>query len=74
MQSQPARVAQMTQSGQPQTVKLSRPVPVHFMYLSAWASNGGTANFRIDIYDKDGTAASAARLAKWDSGSRSIAP
>ncbi|MDA7946756.1 MAG: L,D-transpeptidase family protein [Hyphomicrobiaceae bacterium] len=74
MKSQPARVAQMTQSGQPQTVKLARSVPVHFMYLSAWASNGGTANFRIDIYDKDGTAASAARLAKWDSGSRSIAP
>ncbi len=74
MQSQPARVAQMTQSGQQQTVKLPRPVPVHFMYLSAWASNGGTANFRIDIYDKDGTAASGARLAKWDSGSRSVAP
>jgi len=74
MKSQPARVAQMTQSGQPQTVKLARPVPVHFMYLSAWATNGGLANFRIDIYDKDGKAASAARLAKWDSGSRSVAP
>lgn len=74
MKSQPARIAQMTQSGQQQTVKLARPVPVHFIYLSAWASGGGTANFRIDIYDKDGTAASGARLAKWDSGSRSVAP
>lgn len=74
MQSQPARVAQMTQSGQQQTVKLARPVPVYFTYISAWATQGGTANFRIDIYDKDGTAASGARLARWDTGSRSIAP
>ena len=35
-------------------VQLSKPVPVHFIYVSAWAGPGGVAHFRQDIYDRDG--------------------
>jgi murein L,D-transpeptidase YcbB/YkuD len=35
-------------------VRLSKAVPVHFIYVSAWAGRGGVAHFRQDIYDKDG--------------------
>lgn len=68
------RVAQAIQSGQQQTVKLKRPIPVHFVYLSAWVSGDGQIKFRMDIYDKDGSGASGARTAKWETGSRSVAP
>ena len=40
-------------SGERIDVKLSRPVPVHLAYISAWSS-GGVVNFRDDIYDLDG--------------------
>ena len=70
----PGRVAQVIQAGQQQTVKLSRSVPVHFVYLSAWATGNGLPHFRIDIYDKDKTDGRAAKAAKWQTGSRSIAP
>jgi len=35
-------------------VRLSKSVPVHFIYVSAWAGPGGVAHFRQDIYDRDG--------------------
>jgi murein L,D-transpeptidase YcbB/YkuD len=68
------RISSTIQSGQAQTVKLKRPVPVHFTYLSAWGTGDGLANFRIDIYDKDAIKARGAKLSKWDTGSRSVAP
>ncbi len=70
----PGRVAQTIQSRQAKTVKLKRPVPVHFVYLSAWATGDGQAQFRIDIYDKDAVKSRGGQLSKWDSGSRSAAP
>lgn len=69
-----SRITQTIASGRPQTVKLSRPVPVQFTYLTAWASGDGLAHFRIDIYGKDARKAPAARLGKWETGSRSVAP
>jgi murein L,D-transpeptidase YcbB/YkuD len=68
------RISQTIQSGQAQTVKLKRPVPVHFTYLSAWGTGDGVANFRIDIYDKDAIKARGGKLLKWEMGSRSVAP
>jgi len=40
-------------SGKKIDVKLSRPVPVHFVYLTAFASGNGIAQFRPDIYGRD---------------------
>jgi len=41
-------------SGQRIDVKLAQPVPVYWVYLTAWASPDGIVNFRDDIYQKDG--------------------
>ena len=38
-------------SGHEKTVKLSEPVPVHIMYLTAWAAPDGTVHFGKDVYN-----------------------
>ena len=35
-------------------VELTRPVPVYFTYVTAWAERDGTVQFRPDIYGRDG--------------------
>ena len=37
-------------------VKLTRPIPVHFAYITAWAEEDGRVEFRPDIYQRDGAA------------------
>lgn len=44
-----------------QTVPLSRPVPVHILYWTAWAERDGAVHFREDIYDRDDALAEALR-------------
>ena len=41
-------------SGKKRDVKL-QPVPVHFVYVTAFASGNGVAQFRPDIYGRDST-------------------
>ena len=48
------RVDDILAGGQPVDITLSRPVPVHFVYLTVWADENGQANFRPDIYGRDG--------------------
>ncbi|MGE0024202.1 MAG: murein L,D-transpeptidase [Hyphomicrobium sp.] len=40
-------------------VPLTRPVPVYFTYITAWAEPDGQIAFRPDIYRRDGSAAMA---------------
>lgn len=47
-------------AGQPVDVTLTRPVPVYFSYITAWAEPNGEAHFRFDIYGRDGVQASIA--------------
>jgi murein L,D-transpeptidase YcbB/YkuD len=47
------KVQAQVDSGKKIDVKLSRPVPVHFVYLTAFASGNGIAQFRPDIYGRD---------------------
>ena len=35
-------------------MNLSRPVPVYFTYITAWAELDGRIIFRPDIYGRDG--------------------
>ncbi len=44
----------MKQSGEQTDVKLVKPIPVYFTYVSAWATPDGTVQFRPDIYNLDG--------------------
>ena len=40
-------------SGKKIDVKLAAPVPVHFVYLTAFVGQNGVAQFRPDIYGRD---------------------
>jgi murein L,D-transpeptidase YcbB/YkuD len=48
-----AKVEDQIASGKKIDVKLKKPVPVHFVYLSAFAAGNGLAQFRPDIYGQD---------------------
>ena len=42
------------QSGRTRKIRLSRPVPVHLLYWTAWVDAAREVNFREDIYNRDG--------------------
>jgi L,D-transpeptidase YcbB len=56
----PEHVRQMKESGERRDVTLKKPVPLHFVYITAWATEDGIVQFRRDIYQKDGIGAMAA--------------
>lgn len=41
-------------SGARKDVRLTQPVPVHWVYVTAWATPDGVVQFRDDIYARDG--------------------
>ena len=41
-------------SGDRIDAKLKKPVPLFWVYLTAWATPDGVVQFRDDIYNKDG--------------------
>ena len=47
------KVEAQVASGERKNVKLRRSVPVHFVYLTAFANSNGIAQFRSDIYGRD---------------------
>jgi murein L,D-transpeptidase YcbB/YkuD len=47
------KVQAQIDSGNKIDVKLPKPVPVHFVYLTAFATGNGIAQFRPDIYGRD---------------------
>ena len=53
------RVLAMKKSGERLDVKLKKPVPLYFAYITAWATEDGVIQFRRDIYNKDGVGPSA---------------
>ena len=54
------RVEEMKQSGKRLDVRLKKPVPLHFVYVTAWATSDGVVQFRRDLYQRDGIGAVAA--------------
>lgn len=50
---EPGRVQQVLESGNPLDLKLTRPVPVYFTYITGWGEPGGAVQFRADIYNLD---------------------
>ncbi len=55
-------IDQAVAAGEQRTVKLTKPVPVHFVYLTGWASENGSVHFRPDVYNKDGATALVASV------------
>jgi murein L,D-transpeptidase YcbB/YkuD len=48
-------------SGDRKDARLSRPVPLYWVYVTAWATPDGVVQFRDDIYNRDGLGATASR-------------
>ena len=44
----------MLQGGQALDLNLTRPMPVYFTYITAWAEPKGGVSFRPDLYGRDG--------------------
>jgi murein L,D-transpeptidase YcbB/YkuD len=54
-----ARVESVLQSGFGQDVKLMKPIPVYFIYQTAWVDTQLGINFRSDLYARDGVGVTA---------------
>ena len=48
------RFEQTIRSGENMPVNLASPVPVYFVYISAWSTGDAVVHFRDDIYGMDG--------------------
>ncbi|HEX2842659.1 L,D-transpeptidase family protein [Hyphomicrobium sp.] len=50
------KIAEMKRTGERKDVRLATPVPLHFVYITAWATEDGAIQFRRDLYNRDGVA------------------
>ncbi|WP_018687571.1 L,D-transpeptidase family protein [Ahrensia kielensis] len=48
------QIEQIIKSGESTPIQLSTPVPVYFVYISAWSTGDSVVHFRDDIYNRDG--------------------
>jgi L,D-transpeptidase YcbB len=55
-----ARIDETIRSGERVDVKLATPVPVYWVYITAWSTPDGLVQFRDDIYQRDGLSSVAA--------------
>ncbi|SDG42349.1 L,D-transpeptidase family protein [Thalassobaculum litoreum] len=58
----PTQVRKILDGKKTARVNLKTPVPVHLTYLTAWIGEGGTVEFRDDIYGRDSLLANALGL------------
>jgi murein L,D-transpeptidase YcbB/YkuD len=49
----PKALTQAVEKGETRTIRLRHPLPVHLLYMTAWADETGEIQFRSDIYDRD---------------------
>jgi L,D-transpeptidase YcbB len=49
----PEALTELVEKGEPSKIRLGHPIPVHLLYMTAWADEGGIAQFRSDIYHQD---------------------
>jgi murein L,D-transpeptidase YcbB/YkuD len=47
-------IDRVIKSGEQKNARLAKPVPLHWVYVTAWAASDGVAQFREDIYSRDG--------------------
>ena len=55
----PEQIDGMKKSGERKDVSLKKPVPLYWVYITAWATEDGIVQFRRDLYSKDGVGAVA---------------
>jgi len=57
----PAEIVQVIKSGERKDARLAKPVPLYWVYITAWATPDGVVQFRDDIYNRDGLGTYAKR-------------
>jgi murein L,D-transpeptidase YcbB/YkuD len=50
-------IEQVVKSGEQKSARLAKPVPLYWVYVTAWATPDGIVQFRDDIYNRDGMGA-----------------
>ena len=55
----PEDIDRVIKSGDRKDAQLAKPVPLHWVYVTAWAASDGVVQFREDIYSRDGLGAPA---------------
>jgi murein L,D-transpeptidase YcbB/YkuD len=55
----PADINRVIKSGEQKSAHLTKPVPLHWVYVTAWSGADGVVQFREDIYGRDGLGAPA---------------
>jgi L,D-transpeptidase YcbB len=53
-------IDQVIKSGERKDARIAKPVPLYWVYVTAWATPDGVVQFRDDIYNRDGLGAVAA--------------
>jgi murein L,D-transpeptidase YcbB/YkuD len=54
------RLEEVKEKVQRLDVKVKKPVPLYFVYITAWATEDGVVQFRRDLYNRDGVGETAA--------------
>ncbi|HUC50479.1 MAG TPA: L,D-transpeptidase family protein [Xanthobacteraceae bacterium] len=55
----PDEIDRVIKSGERKDAQLAKPVPLHWVYVTAWSASDGVVQFREDIYGRDGLGAPA---------------
>ncbi len=55
----PDEIDRVIKSGEQKNARLAKPVPLHWVYVTAWSASDGIVQFREDIYSRDGLGAPA---------------
>ncbi len=58
------KLTQAISSGERKIIALSKPIPVHLVYLTAWVNKDGSVHFRDDIYGRDNRLAEGLRRSR----------
>lgn len=51
-----AEIDDVIKSGERKDAKVAKPLPLYWVYVTAWATPDGVVQFREDIYNRDGVA------------------
>jgi L,D-transpeptidase YcbB len=54
-------IDEVIRSGERKDAKPKLPIPLHWIYVTAWATSDGVVQFRDDIYNRDGLSQPASR-------------
>ena len=54
-------IEQVVKGGDRKDARIAKPVPLQWVYITAWATPDGVVQFRDDIYNKDGLGSYAQR-------------